>query len=187
MGTCNFHTSNASNTFVVDYGDDEDMWMESQEHLGDLFEHNLGEKKDIFYKSTALKSDDELRSFPASSIGAFSDGFEYLGIDVSIDVKVFLRGGYYSVANLDWEISVAVDNETYSCIEDAISDDEYNYGCSEGIWAIHKKRFFKKIEELGEKLVSLCEGEFEKVSECYIQSATMSDGTCFYSKCEEVA
>ena len=192
MGTSNFHNTGTSEIYVVDYGEDEFMWQECQEHLADQFKETL---KNIqkgnyidFTTDDDITSQEELRSFPTSSIGYFEVQEEYLGVEIYIRVNTFIRSGYYEAANLDYEIEVSIDGEEY---EDYTEYDDEAFMWSGdrhiGTWSLHSSRFYSKIETMLEEVVETTEKVFCKCSEAYEVSAQFSNGETHYSKCECVA
>lgn len=97
MATSNFHNVNASHIFAVQ--------LEDTYEYDDLIDNLQSEFNSHSDYSTVGKSDpDELRSFPSTSIGGFSNSVEIGDDEVSVFVTPVIRSGYYDGCNLDYHI-----------------------------------------------------------------------------------
>ena len=190
MGTSNFHTANADKTYVVDYGDDQYMWEECNEYIGDhileiIKEDNEQAKtkdKVYFTKCEDQTSHEELRSFPTSSIGYFEFSDDFLGVDIEVKVTVFIRSGYYSAANLDWELVVNYNSCEY---EDYDNFDEECFildnDIAQSTWNLHGTKFIPRVKALVLEATNKAEELFEKVSTPYNVSAQFNNGETHYT------
>lgn len=182
MSTRNFHVANASKAYVVDYGDDEMMWEEAQNHLGDLIKHLYND----FDKDTYTRSTKELRSYPALSIGTFEFNITYLGLQLDFKVHIFLRAGYYSAANLDYEYEWFVDySDVYDDITDIIYDidnDQERYNIDPLAWSFKIKEMNEELTSLQKEAINTVEDILSKVSEPYNCIGTFSNGEAIYEK-----
>lgn len=184
MGTSNFHAVNAQAMYVIDYGDDEFMWQECQEHLGDW----IKELEPSFEVDDSIKSQSELRSFPTSSIGCFIHELAFLNLQFELHINVFIRSGYYRAANLDYEFEWYLEGYDYyediSSILDEINYCPTNYDINPGLWAIHKSTLENKLAELEEFAISQVESILAQVSTPYGVTAQFSNGETIYHKLE---
>ena len=181
MATGNFHSVNAENIYVIDYKDDF-YWDDFQEDIGE----NIKESYSDFYKDTSLKSEEELRSFPSSSIGYFEEGLNFLGLDFNIRANVFLRSGYYEGGNLDYEFHNTINDSPFDDIYEIIEDINYypeEYGINKGLFTMHKERLEEKLEKLKTEINEKVEDSLKKVSDPYKVTARFSNGETFYEKC----
>ena len=97
MATSNFHNVNASHIFSVQL---EDEWA-----YDDLIQNLESEFNSHGDYSTVGKSDpNDLRSYPSTSIGSFSNSVIIGDDEVSIFVTPVVRSGYYDGVNLDWHV-----------------------------------------------------------------------------------
>lgn len=184
MGTSNFHTVNAQATYVIDY-DDDYMWHECQELLGE----RICELESTFEFDSNLRSDKELRSFPASSIGYWLTDLHYLNNVFGLRVNLFLRSGYYEAANLDYEIEWTLNGCDYYDDADSIIDeidyDPSTYDINPGIWKIYKSSLTNRLNELEFSLLGNIESILAQVSTPYGVTAQFSNGETIYTKLQE--
>jgi len=152
MATSNFHNVNATNIFAVQL---EDEW--AYDDLVSNLESEFNNHSD--YYAYGKSDPDELRSFPSTSIGSFSNSIFIEDDDVEIFVTPVIRSGYYDGVNLDWHVRYYVngsENETYS--------DDIN------------------VLRISNKYIEFIENIFEKYSEPLVVTARFSNGETIYSK-----
>ena len=189
MATSNFHSVNANNIYVIDFGNDDISWSEAQDIIGDNIKYALEQiQKDskyiTFTKDDSMSSQEELRSYPSSSIGTFEVYDDFIGVDILIQVNIFLRSGYYEAANLDYEVSITSGNDDYDDIRDFDREDYVDYlGLSNSVWNLHSENFYNKVETIKDEIIEVVEKCLCNVSEAYEVSAQFSNGETFYSKC----
>ena len=185
MGTSNFHTANAQATYVIDYGDDEYIWQEATEHLGQW----IHELDPTFELSESIESKEELRSFPASSVGYWSYELTYLNILFEVHVNLFLRSGYYEAANLDYEVQWFMEGcDYYNDVDSILSELNYDpttYGVNQGLWAIHKSTLEDKLNTLQDESITYIESLLEHVSTPYEVATQFSNGETIYTKLKD--
>lgn len=185
MGTSNFHTANAQATYVIDYGDDEFLWEEATEHLGDW----IHELDTVFELDTSIRSIEELSSFPASSIGSWSYELTYLNITFEFRINLFLRAGYYEAANLDYEFEWFIEGcDYYEDIDSVIDEINYSpttYDISRGIWAMHRFNLADKLATLQDTAINSAESILAQVSTPYGIAAQFSNGETIYTKLKD--
>ena len=181
MSTSNFHTANARATYVIEY-EDEYIWQECQQYLGDW----IRELDPAFELETSIKSKQELRDFPASSIGYWSIELTYLNITFEFRINLFVRSGYYEAANLDYESEWFIDGcdyyeDSYAVI-DEISYDPTTYDIKAGIWAIHSTKLQSKLGAVESEAFEHIESLLAQVSTPYGVAAQFSNGETIYTK-----
>jgi hypothetical protein len=109
MATSNFHNVNASNIFAVQ--------LEDTYEYDDLI-YNLESEFNSHsdYGDYGKSDPDELRSYPSTSIGSFSNSLTIGDDEVEVFVTPVIRSGYYDGCNLDWHVRYYVngyEDETY--------------------------------------------------------------------------
>ena len=151
MATSNFHNVNASNIFAVQ--------LEDTYEYDDLISNLESEFNSHRDYSTVGKSDpDELRSYPSTSIGSFSNSLSIGDDEVEIFVTPVVRSGYYDGVNLDWHVRYYVNG---------YEDDTYSD---------------TNIQSLLYGYIEFIENIFEKYSEPLVVTARFSNGETIYSK-----
>lgn len=97
MATSNFHNVNASYIFSV--------VLEDTYEYDDLISNLESEFNLHSDYSTVGKSDpNDLRSYPSTSIGGFSNSVMVGDDEVSVFVTPVIRSAYYDGCNLDWHV-----------------------------------------------------------------------------------
>lgn len=181
MGTGNFHTANAQATYVIDYGNDELAWQDCQETIA---EHII-ELDSLFEAEDDIKSEQELRSFPTSSVGYWEDSLTFLNLTFDFRVNLFIRSGYYEAACLDYEVEWFIDGAQYDIVDDIIyelSCDPETYDINSGIWAIHQSNLETKLTDLQDTFISHVESILPQVSTPYGVAAQFSNGETIYKE-----
>ena len=179
MGTANFYNKNASKIYAVEIEDEidyDDLFLNTQSAL-----ETLAKKKGYYFIPDSecdgggnWQTD---RNFPPSPIGKIeSKTKDYMGIECRVDLCVVSRGGYYSGANLDWEIEYICD-DSYEEIDDIDFDDYF-----EGRAKQYKKWITKFLEEQADQLIEDVEGVLEEVTNPLVVTAQFSSGETWYGK-----
>lgn len=174
MGTSNFHSRQVSQIFAVetsyfdeeidDFVQDEWIWEDTRNNI--IFDlDKIDKDKSItqtidwqFVSNNDVKLEDELRSFPATSIGEMYTGVHYGGTDWTITLVPKTVSGYYSGFCLDFEICVSNDQgygEIWNDgVEQGVSEDDMQYMFEEyeyqephmkGMLVIHGSGIIKAI------------------------------------------
>lgn len=187
MGTSNFHNTNANNIYAVTEGD-EFTYEDVRESISIELQETAKEQKIDFFEDSEIDLADELRSFPATSIGELYEDIVYCNTDVRVTLIPKTVSGYYEGFNLDYEIRIE-DNNTgisYEFDEDYTSDiiEEhlYNYPEDAGILAIHGKRLGTKIDDVIINLRNVVESTFNRYSDSYVVAAQFSNGETIYTQ-----
>lgn len=187
MGAANFHAVNAQAMYVIDYEDDEFMWRECQEHLGNW----IKELDKSFEIDNSIRSYKELRSYSTSSIGYWAFSMEYLGLAIELTVNLFLRSGYYEAANLDYELTWTINwNDCYGNLEtvDDVLYDLLNYptdhNITKGLIMMQQHNLTQKLTVFEENSRKHIEYLLAQVSTPYGVLAQFSNGETIYTKVE---
>ena len=185
MGTSNFHNENAQNIYVIDYGNDEFLWQDCQELIGE----DIKSLDKSFEICNSLKSIEELRSYPSSSIGFWNFELTYLGITFELQINLFIRSGYYEAANLDYEFKWFINGDdvynnligVQDVMNELTEELEY-YDINPGIFTIHKNNLEFKLNDLENTAVTHVESVLKQISTPYIVTARFSNGETIYQK-----
>jgi len=190
MGTSNFHTVNASKTFVVQYHpeDDEeapDFWYDEEV---EYIKERLSECKNIGEPLGYTIADrDELRCHPSRSLATFYRSKEYKVAGsrflVAVQITAIIRSGYYEAASLDWQIDYDLNDRFEDLEEEEIKYDiQYLTDCSDK-QAIQYAGYARKwASDQKDQMVEELEKEFSKLTEVYIKLGTFSNGESIYQK-----
>lgn len=205
MGTSNFYNVNSSKIFVVlqsyerpvlddDFNETEEMEfvcpdeMEVSDEL-DYFESMLKDniKEDIIFYNYGenFRSEHENRNFPSHYLGSVYKSKTYGDIECQINIHCFVRSGYYDGGNLDWELDVRLDGDSYTDDIKQISDMfEMIYSdMNVGMLKIQGKNCQKWGEKTYDKLKEYVESIFEQCSTPYNLVGRFSNGETIYEKC----
>lgn len=190
MATRNFYTKNANNVYAFameaedcfDYDDSIDRIKE------------VGVSKYGFEETSGNDGDRDFCGFYILNKKFGHKLFYNSGLDVSIDITILARSGYYAGYNLDFELEVSNDYYNpyklgdYECEEDLIEamadefvedSDVYNYGlrkCFKERYKAFLEDFIDKaIEYANNVLENLCEEEYRCVG-------AFSNGEALYQK-----
>ena len=107
MSTSNFSNNNASKIFAVELADE---W--SYDDLKENIKCELDLVEDNFIETN------ENRSYPSNSLGYIEKFFN----GYSVRLYILIRSGYYSGANLDWELQYRSFGDYYSEYEDLVDE-----------------------------------------------------------------
>ena len=190
MGTSNFHNGQASRIFAIDT-DDEFAWNDTRDNvMYELLEIDKNKSIDWeFVRGDDVPLDDELRSFPATSIGQMYSSVHYGGMDYTITLIPKTVGGYYSGFNLDFEIRIDNDQGYGELINDGIeygvSKDDMEYMFEEYEYQEPLLHGDTVIEKLNDKIldgVTRLEKVFAMYSDQLNVVARFSNGEVMYEK-----
>ena len=196
MGTPNFaNPENASCVYVVGFDDkgdcvDEDFYYDNlAEFINYLMDELIEKEKDknlSYYHCWYDEKWDGNRNYSGRYIGELDYNFFYLGIDITITVKLKVINGYYEGANLDYEIEYSDESqyyEDYIKLVKSVKEYPEDYGLNNGLVAIHAWRLENKLDEVRDKLTSMVESIYKRASQPYYKSAQFSNGEAIYSRC----
>jgi hypothetical protein len=150
MATSNFHNVNASSIFAVQ--------LEDTYEYDDLIDNLTSEFNSHQDYSTVGKSDpNDLRSYPSTSIGSFSNSVMIGEDEISVFVTPVVRSGYYDGVNLDYHIRYYVNGY----------EDDFYYDNS-------------KVQSLVYEYVDFIENKFSQYSQPLGVTAQFSNGETIY-------
>jgi len=195
MATSNFYKKNADKYYVVMPSEEEariediNWWNDKIKEIQDRFSDNRFSDGFIEYNKWISRD--------TRMIGRVEVKLHYLNTDFYLYVDILLRSGYYEGANLDydWKWYILndyfdIDNLTeldgYELVkeyEDWLID--YNWDVfNMGIWAMHKERLAKKLDNLLYNTTKDIEETFKEISIPMDVVARFSNGETWYAKSE---
>jgi len=158
MGTSNFYNNNATSIFSLEI---EDQW-----HWDMVFEDltiQLAESYDYmsYRQPNAPTPSSDNRSLGGLVLGEKKKHTydDERGVELIVVIRSIIRSGYYSGANLDWEIEVE------KIHYDPLTDEDE-------LW----------LQNAREDLINELEGFYKEVSTPLGVTARASNGTCMYHK-----
>jgi len=184
MGISNFHNKNAQNIYVIDYEDDEFGWQECQERIGE----DIKIMDSTFNIDDDIDSVEELSCYPTLSIGYWEFELIYLGLCFVLRVNLFIRSGYYSAANLDYEYNWFNKNDVYGYLENfsevvsELEEELAHYDINRGIFIIHKERLELKLKSLEINSINHIEEVLKQIATPYGVATKFSNGETIYQK-----
>jgi hypothetical protein len=201
MGTSNFYNVNASKVFVVlepyklpildenfnETGEFETIECSEfdLERLVDSITNDMKDLSgDLSYHFDHIGSLKELCSFPSSYLGSLKKEKVFNNVKICIDIHAFLRAGYYSSANLDWECYLSIDNNK------EISIGEYDGNINDIYFISNDKELIISIDnwikETKSSAIEKIESVFEKNSSKQLTIFThFSNGETLYQQIEK--
>lgn len=194
MGTNNFHNNRASKIYAVEtsYYDDEIeqtvhddfIWSDTRENISaELSTFDKNNRNVDFIEDDTISLDEELRSYPATSIGRLYSYFSYAGLeDVVINVIAKTVSGYYSGFNLDYEFYMEWEGGYYDSVTDLLNDFIEEYPEKRGVLKIHSERLIKYLSNDIFFLIDNLERVYQMYTEPLNKVAQFSDGTALYEK-----
>ena len=199
MGTSNFHSNRTSCIFAIEDSQDEFIYEDTIDNirysLKAIDENKSNDWEFIYDKEIRLN--ENLHSFPASSIGWFQTHFSYAGVNIKIMFVPKSVSGYYSGFNLDFEMQFCDDYSSEHYVYDAgdeqgmvetiLNEHLYQNPQLSGIIKIHGKDILSKLQEKIQEGQNLLENVFKMYSDEYKIAAQFSNGETIYTKCKEIA
>lgn len=178
MSAPNFHKTETNNYYVIDLIDLDEFLIDSElEFVKEFIKEQLSESY-FYYEPGSKNIDSELRSYPTESFAGISESKMYGDCEITIEVNLLIRSGYYSSCNLDTETKILFDG--YELDYDLFErfNDYYNTGFSK----ILKKHAEKWINKTIKKLHSDIFEVYKNCTETYIKTAQFSNGEAMYIK-----
>jgi hypothetical protein len=178
MATSNFANENASKVFAVELEDEF-----AYDDLKDCLEYELDEAGFEVYKKPEY---DHNRNYSGQILAEKRLSHSYKDFTVTATIFVVVRSGYYSGANLDWQITFCDDFEHYE-------HDDYDpkYTAEDLVYRLDfppsKAKTYsllaeKKYEKLKDQLVTELEAIYAKISTPLVVAARFSNGETIYEK-----
>ncbi|MEY2869829.1 MAG: hypothetical protein RIR01_2331 [Bacteroidota bacterium] len=203
MGTSNFHSVNAHNTYAIfmSYeqpklddegkeivGETETVSPESWECDDFIAELKISAEKLAiennvkYYKSVEKSDPHELHSFPSTELFQLYTQKTFGDIEVQVNINCVIRSGYYEGACLDWYITASYANEVYYIKDIDYTIDEYMSNMNAGLRTIIARKAQAWVEKSKDMLVNIIE-EFYKINSTPLMvTARFSNGETVYQK-----
>lgn len=177
MATSNFHYENTSKIYVFDVEDEYD-WKERMLEI----ESAIKDDKKFRFLAGDGKDTNEIRSYPSQVIGTLHSSKSYNEFEISINVVLVARAGYYEAACFDWLVTYDINGyETdLAYFGEAIGD-----YCSTEMAAYKAGLALKWVERTAKKMTTYAEEIFNQFSETYKTVARFSNGETLYEKIEK--
>ena len=181
MATGNFYNTNATRIYSITDGDDF-TWENVRENITHDLEKSSKELKLDFYPSDDINLENELRSYPSTSIGELYTSIQYATLDIQLTLVPKTVSGYYEGFNLDYEIRIEdnLEGTDYESIVDLI-DDSYDFNPeNRGILTINRDRIITKVSTALKEMTDLVENVFNQNSQALNVVARFSNGEVMY-------
>ena len=179
MGTSNFYNNNASRVFAISDSEIEDQWEWDDliENIKCSFDSKGFDREDGY--------EGGLRSYPGTYIASKTVYKSFGELEVGIEIKAILRSGYYSGANIDWEVNYNLAGDSFSDEkpdkDDIIEAFWRYYDVKAGMATIQSKNIFKFYEKTEQELVNEVEAILTEVTEPLVVTARFSNGETWYA------
>lgn len=189
MATANFYNKNASNIYAI---------LQENEYDGSIYDDvkdNISNDLEAYAKnSEAYTKNSEAYSVhsnnyyeDASLIEVVSITDDIAGIPLFIDIEILMRSGYYTGANLDYEIKYSVGNVEIDDLSEAFETfydvATWDYGMNKGLAKIQAKNAAKRLEAMSNELVENVEKILKENCTHILQvSERFSNGETWYSE-----
>jgi len=191
MGTSNYYNKNASKIWSVEtsyYDDelneeieDECVWEDTRSNVSSSLEVIAKQKQRSYYEDSSLDVE-QLRSFPSTSIGGYSDYIEFCNTEFKVELIPHTTSGYYEGFNLDFEIKFNADDlyGDYDNLDDFIGDvKEFLFEENKAL-RMNLGNLQKRLEALLSEMIDEVEGVFEMYSTSLEEFAKFSNGETIY-------
>ncbi|MBP5457107.1 MAG: hypothetical protein J6Y37_11440 [Paludibacteraceae bacterium] len=201
MSTPNFKTTNARRIYAFD---DYTTTLDENDNEVEVLKDSWDWENDKEWVAEALKEEgfSEASETCVKSMDGCAPIAEkslWLGRkydnNVVIRVEVFMRGGHYSGANLDWDITIGLESSwnnfsmsEYSSLEDLVDDladdwEEGSYWGNPGMAKIQRKNFIGYVEHEINKQIDAIEASLAtKCEMVLVCTGIFSNGEAVYSK-----
>lgn len=190
MSTPNFRKENANDFYVIYDPEEENPWF--YEDICENLIANAESWEDIS-KNDIWTSE---RHLPMHSIVSKESLISFGGMTFTVSAEIGIRSGYYSGANLDYEVSIASDwcggdldgddaaDLVEAFVEDCYDDYEYErWGWNAGLASMLKKKLTSRLCKAVQNMVDECEKICQRsCDEEYVCTGIFSNGEAVYEK-----
>lgn len=202
MGTSNFYTVNARNTYAVMMNYEQEILDEDENETGEtetiapeLWEINefidsLREQAEAvtlgsnlkYYKELEMEDPHSLRSYESTSLFQLYACKGFGDVEVQVNINCVARHAYYEGASLDWYLTCTFAGET-NLIEhtDYTIEDNMTY-MNAGLRKIQSKNAEKWVDNIQDSLINAVEKLFTENSMPLVVTARFSNGETHYEK-----
>jgi hypothetical protein len=202
MGTSNFYTKNAYNTYAVlmnyeqsildEDGNETDEtetiapeYWEVEEFIDDIrtqAEALAVGNKFKYYKELEMKDPHSLRSYESTELFQLYHQKSFGDVDVQVNINCVARHAYYEGASLDWFLTCTFAGET-NLIEDTDYEIEDNMTyMNTGLRKIQSRNAENWVEKIKDSLINAVEKLFTENSTPLVVTARFSNGETHYAK-----
>jgi hypothetical protein len=202
MGTSNFHSVNAGNTYAVlmNYErpvcDDDGNETEETEtvvcddqDVDDLISNLRSEAERIakennfkYHEDLEMTDPHELRSFGSSSLFQIYLDKHFGDVHVEVNINCVMRSGYYEGACLDWFDTSIVGGDTNYFNETDYTFEEWMSDMSAGLRTIQSNNAKTWMWKTRNQIIETVEKIFTENSTPLTVTAKFSNGETIYSK-----
>lgn len=126
MGTANFYNKNASKYFIIETDDEEndDLDFVIDDIKNSFEELANNSKRDVYFGKIDF---DNNRNFSGQALCSYSDSFTFCNSNLEVNIIPIIRSGYYTGANLDYDIDFKIDGDELEEIASKILDNSVSY------------------------------------------------------------
>lgn len=202
MGTSNFHSVNAGNTYAVLMNYEQPMYTDTGEEtdktetvvcdehdVNDLISNLRSEAERIakennfkYHLHLELSDPHELHSFCSSPLFQIYSDRWFGDVHVEVNINCVMRSGYYEGACLDWFDSCVYHDDTIEFNEIDYEITDYMSQMNAGLRKIQEKNAKKWLWEQRNQIIELVEKIFTENSTPLSVTARFSNGETIYSK-----
>ncbi len=184
MGTANFYNKNASKYFIIENnsGDEEENDFDDTldltiDGLKESFQELANEsKRDVYFGKIDF---DDNRNFSGQALCKYSDSFTFCNSNLEVSIIPIIRSGYYTGANLDYDIEFKIDYDEYTEISEVINHIR-EYGSN--VFKLNIGNCEKRLNELESNMINEVEKVFADFTEQYQCIGRFSNGEALYEK-----
>ena len=193
MGTSNFYRKNTSKVWSIEtsYFDeelkeqtqDEFIWEDTRSNVSSSLEVIAKQKRRSYYEDDSLKVND-LRSFPATSIGEYSDYIKFCSTEFKVELIPHTTSGYYEGFNLDFDINFSAVGiyGDYDNLQDFMADVKEFLLEDNKALRMNMNNLQKRLETLLSEMIDEVESVFEMSSTPLEEFAKFDNGETIYIK-----
>jgi hypothetical protein len=177
MSTGNFYNKNASRIFAFEVEDDFDYEDTVGNILASLLDRDFSEETGY---------ENGLRSFTGRYIASKCISKSFCGLSVDVTIKAICRSGYYSGANIDWELGYQFEETSEEKPEasDIAEILERYYGVGAGMATIQGRNALRFIERAETQLVEELEAVLAEFTEPLVVVGRFSNGETLYERAD---
>jgi hypothetical protein len=192
VGTNAYDFKRTSKLYVVEQPDDFDWEYVRSNIINDLKAIDKDKSNDWeFSEENDIKLNEELRSYPATSIGWFYQYIEHGGLKLTLTLIPKTVSGYADGFCLDFELQLEdeYNSEPYTYneadegfLEAFLNECIYQEPDKKGLFKIHSKRFFQKVQDAYLDGQNILEKIFSKYTDQYNYLGSFSNGEAIYER-----
>ncbi len=161
--------------------EDECIWQDTRDNVSSSLEKISKEKRRSYYEDDSLKVND-LRSFPATSIGNILTIFEFCNTEFKVELIPHTTSGYYEGFNLDFDINFSAVGiyGDYDNLQDFMADVKEFLLEDNKALRMNMNNLQKRLETLLSEMIDEVESVFEMSSSPLEEFAKFDNGETIY-------